>query len=261
MHASNRLTTLAVLALASLVAQAAVTEPTPSTLTLKFGAAQSHSSLTGAPSDETKWQPLFAADYQNGPYFLSTTRGAGYQLAAADWLTGFVALGVTLGRTEGKAKDAPHFVGMGKVRSAGSLNVGVDVAPLGEALHLSAVTMVSTDRDQGYSSRLGATLMFPVVQSITGYVDAGLTRADRKHAQTFYGVTTAQSLKSGNPIYTPKAGWVSSEASVGANWALSKQWSLDASVGRQQWRGVAASSPLYTKQRNPMASLSASYLF
>jgi MipA family protein len=236
-------------------------EEADSSLVLSLGAERSTSSLSGAATDKPTWSPSFGVDYTHGRFFASTERGLGYEFLKTDTFTAFGALGFSPGREAGKAKDSPRLVGMGKVKAAGLLVLGADYAPFGDLLHLNAVTLAATDRDQGYSARLGATVGFPVWGDISGFVDAGVTYGDRKHAQTFYGVTPAQAASSGNPAYTPKAGWTGAELAVGLSWSINKQWSADASVGRTQLRGIAASSPLFTRRNQPTASVSVSYAF
>lgn len=260
-----RFATFSRLALAACAASALTSvraaEDAGSSLVVSLGAERSTSSFGGTVTDKPKWSPTFGAEYANGRFFASTKRGLGYEFLKTDTFTAFGALGFSPGRKEGKTKDSPRLVGMGKVKAAGLLMLGADYAPFGDVLHLSAVTSAATNRDQGYSARFGATVGFPVWGDISGFVDAGATYGDRKHAQTFYGVTPAQAASSGNPVYTPKAGWTGAELAVGLNWKINKQWSADASVGRTQLRGVAASSPLFTRRNQPTASVAVSYAF
>jgi MipA family protein len=236
-------------------------EPDKTELVVTFGAERSNQSLSGASTLKPEWTPSFGLDYRDGRFFASTKQGIGYDLYKAHGLTVFGAGAFMPGRKEGKARDNPRLVGMGRIKTTGLILLGAAYAPFEDFIHLHATQMIATDRAQGSSTHLGATIGFPIWGPVNGYLDVGAQHADAKHAQTFYGVTPAQAARSGNRVYTPKSGWVGSDASVGVNWEIDKQWSLNAAVGRHQLRGVAVASPLFAKRIQPTASLTMSYSF
>lgn len=61
---------------------------------------------------------------------------------------------------------------------------------------------------------------------------------------TFFGVTRAQSLRSGLQTFDPGAGFKSVSAKIGTDIAVTPDWTLDASVGYSRLIGDAADSPL-----------------
>jgi outer membrane protein len=176
-------------------------------LTVTLGVERSRTSLTGGSTDKPEVSPLLGLDYRNGRFFASTQQGIGYEVVKTDGLTVFAAGGFLPGRKESKAgdkKDNPRLVGMGKVKASGLLAIGAAVSPFGEVVQLSGTVLKSTDSKQGLTAVFGAGTGFPIWGPVSASVSVGATYADRKHAQTFYGVTAAQSVRSGNPVFTPR---------------------------------------------------------
>jgi outer membrane scaffolding protein for murein synthesis (MipA/OmpV family) len=233
-------------------------------LTVTLGVERSRSSATGESTDKPEVSPLFGLDYRSGRFFASTSQGIGYELWKTDLFSAFAALAFQPGRKESKAgdkKDNPRLVGMGRVQSSGLLMLGFGAAPLDGLVNLNAVLLKPTRSEQGLTAAFGAGVGFPVWGPVSGSVEVGATYADRKHMQTFFGVTSAQSLRSGNPVFTPKAGLMESTVSLGLNWEIDKQWSASASVGRMQRMGDAKKSPLFKTKNDTSASVSVSYRF
>lgn len=234
-------------------------------LTVTLGAERSRSSLLdGGRNDKAETSPIFGVDFRSGRFFASTEQGVGYEFVKSDWLTGFAALGYQAGRKEGRAgnkKDNQRLVGMGQVSGSGLWVAGFNAAPLGELVELSVVLLKSTRSEQGLTAIVGAGIGLPVWGPVNAYVEAGATYGDRKNNQTFFGVTAAQATRSGNPVFSPKAGFVGSKLSVGLEWEIDKQWSASASVGREQLMGEAKKSPLFLDRSDTTAALSVSYKF
>lgn len=229
-------------------------------LTISLGAELSTRSLTGKVSDKSKWTPSVGIHYRAGRFFASTERGIGYNLLQGGDLTGFVAIGVDPGRKAGDSKSSPRLVGMGKVESSALGMLGVSYQPLEGLVSLTAVQVSSTTRSQGSQTLINAAINFPVLgDKLTGYLSLGAAHADRKHAQTYYGVSPEQAARSGNPVYTARGGWISCDTSVGLNYAIDKNWSTSASVGRRERLGAAANGPLFVTQKTMVGSASVSY--
>ena len=128
-------------------------------------------------------------------------------------------------------------------------------------ISVSAALTTAAKRANGSFLTLGTSLGFPVYGKLYGSVDLTAELADRNYAQTYYGVTAAQSVRSGYRELRPKAGLISTSASVGLNYELTKEWSLGASLGATRLMGDAAKSPIFSKRTESSASLFASYVF
>lgn len=73
---------------------------------------------------------------------------------------------------------------------------------------------------------------------------AGVTAADARHLQSYYGVTPAQSLRSGYPVYQPAAGL--RDASAGVSWRseINARWATYLGASTSRLLGPAKRSPL-----------------
>lgn len=246
----------ALFSLSALPAAHADTNSAESTLSATFGAARSTSNLSGASTERPQWSPILGLEYTRGPFFASTQRGLGLQFSVAEGLGGFVAAAYSAGRKDGTAKDSPRLVGMGRIPGSPLLLAGAEFVTLGDALSLSVAAALPTKREQGSTVQLGATVGMPLSGALSASVSLAATYADRKHAQTFYGVTPQQAARSGNPVFTPGAGWIGHQASLGLNYSFDKAWSASASLGREQRTGDAAKSPLFPRRAATVAAIS-----
>ena len=230
--------------------------------TLSLGAERSNRSMFGDVSDKPKWSPIFEANYQKGRFFAGTQRGIGYNLLQESGFHAFVAAGADPGRKDGDRKDSPRLVGMGKIDGAALAIAGVGYSALDGLFKLNATHIASAKGSYGSQTVINAALAFPIWgDKLGGSVSLGATHADRKHAQTYYGVTAAQAARSGNRAYHAKAGWISCDLSVGLNYEIDKHWSASASIGRHEMRESAALSPLFSTKKSTVGAASITYRF
>jgi outer membrane scaffolding protein for murein synthesis (MipA/OmpV family) len=231
-------------------------------LTVSIGAERSHRSLTGAVSDKPRWSPSFGANYQKGRFFAGTERGIGYNVVQDGGFTAFVAAGADPGRKDGDRNDSPRLVGMGKIEGSALAIAGGGYQVLDGLINLSAMHLISSTRSHGSRTVLNAALNVPVWgDKVGGSLSLAATHADRKHAQTYYGVTPAQAARPGNPVFNAEAGWVSCDLSLAMNVEIDKHWSANASIGRRELIGSAEQSPLYANKKSNLGSVAVSYRF
>jgi outer membrane scaffolding protein for murein synthesis (MipA/OmpV family) len=246
----------------SSASHAASMSPEDKEFVVSLGAERTTRSLTGEVTDQPKWAPSIGISYRSGQFFASTERGLGYNVYQEGGLTGFVAIGADPGRKAGDRKSSPRLVGMGKVDSSALGMLGANYTAMDGLLSLTAVHVASTTRSQGSQTLINATVSFPLLgDKLTGYLSLGAAYADRKHAQTYYGVSAAQSAQSGNPVYAAKSGWVSCDTHVGVNYVLDKNWSAGASLGRHERLGAASQGPLFSTKKATVGATSVSYRF
>ena len=78
------------------------------------------------------------------------------------------------------------------------------------------------------------------------WLTAGLSTslASSRHHQTWSGVSAAQAVRSGYPVYTPGWGW--RDASIYTHWrqVLTDRWVVGAGLSMTTLLGPAADSPL-----------------
>jgi outer membrane scaffolding protein for murein synthesis (MipA/OmpV family) len=72
----------------------------------------------------------------------------------------------------------------------------------------------------------------------------GSTWADAKHMESYFGVSPAQSVRSGYSRYEAESGFKSVGISVGAVYNISENWDVMLMVNADQLLGDAADSPI-----------------
>lgn len=87
----------------------------------------------------------------------------------------------------------------------------------------------------------------PTLQSSMG---VGATWANRRYQQSYFGITPAQSLDSGHPVYEPGAGLRDISVNVGMRAELGPRWIGLVGLGANVLQGPAVDSPLVRKRVN-----------
>jgi MipA family protein len=151
-----------------------------------------------------------------------------------------VLTGYRIGRKE---SDAAVLHGLGDIK--GSL-VGGGFAKysFGSAFVRASVNQSLTGDDSGAVLRLAAGTKYALTERVTVTADLWADAANNTYMDTFFGVSSAQSLRSGLRTYDPGAGFKSLSAKLGTELALTPDWTLDASAGYSRLIGDAADSPL-----------------
>ena len=92
-------------------------------------------------------------------------------------------------------------------------------------------------------------------------LDAGLTFANRRYSNAFFGVGEDDSFRSGLAVY--EAGGGLKDAHLGArwNWTLAPSWMLSSSVQATRLLGSARLSPLVERPTNLTVSTAIAYRF
>jgi outer membrane protein len=84
---------------------------------------------------------------------------------------------------------------------------------------------------------------------------------DSKYMQTLFGVTPAQSLASGLPVYMPKSGFSQASLLLGSDYLLTKSWIVGARASFGQLEGDAGKSPITQKKAQNEAGIYFGYKF
>ena len=92
-------------------------------------------------------------------------------------------------------------------------------------------------------------------------VSAGVGFANRAYQQSYFGVTDAQSLASGNPAFRPDGGLKDVRIGARWNWALSPSWMLTSTLQATRLSGDARKSPLAERPDNLTVSTAFAYRF
>jgi len=218
-------------------------------------------------SDKLQAAPVLAIDYQmaNG-FYASTMRGIGYgQNFGRLQLNGALAYrGERTDKEEvnfGGRQGSDKLKGMGVIKGSATAVLGAGLTIMdGLVLGLQAEVPLS-HRENGSRSSLGLTYTLLNDQANNVSVSGGANFADKKYAQTYYGVTASQSARSGFKEFAAKAGVF--EATFSTSWQhrLNQQWCVTSMLGVSRLTRDAAKSPIVFRKTSPTAAVYASYAF
>ncbi len=104
---------------------------------------------------------------------------------------------------------------------------------------------------EGIMSDLSADFVVPVAPKLTLSGGPRLTLATAKALEPYFGITPAQSIASGLPVYSPSGGVRSYGVGGLARYTLSPQWSTHMFIEYERLTGSVADSPLVTLNGNP----------
>lgn len=256
--------TLTLLSLCAFSAKSFAQEaaPTDKGDTMLAGIGLAHvPEYAGADKSRVLPLPFFEKTFSNG-VFLSTHRGIGYGAALGDFKLS-AALGYDAGREDHRESyfsGSDALKGMGKINGSviAVLSVGYQLGSTG--LSLSTKQNLA-HREYGNTYTLG--METPIYSSASDQFGFGASAeyADRKHMQTYFGVSAAQSLSSGYRAYTPKAGFSSVAASVNWTHVIDSNWIVRSAVGVNRLAGDAADSPLTQRKTTPVLMTAFVYKF
>ncbi|MFB9242303.1 MipA/OmpV family protein [Massilia antarctica] len=92
-------------------------------------------------------------------------------------------------------------------------------------------------------------------------LSADLTLVNGSYNRSYFGVTEAESLRSGNDAYAPGGGLKDVALAARWNWALSPSWMLGSGVRAARLQGDARRSPLVERPNNVTVSTGLAYRF
>lgn len=255
---------LALPALLPLLAQAEDAKPAGNVLTLGGGIAVGP---RYSGSDENQVAPVLGIDYAmaNG-FYASTLRGLGYG-HSIDKLTLNAAIGARGERKEkdtqkfGGSSGSPKLRGMGDIKASATAMFSASYA-LTDAIEVSTrLELPISHRENGKTLNLGASGVLYNQGRDTVTLSGGVNFGDAKYNQTYYGVSEAQSDRSGYRVYKPKSGLY--EAEIGISWQrkLDKNWAVTTMVGASTLLGDAKNSPIVFRKTSPTGALYATYSY
>lgn len=216
-------------------------------------------------SSETRVGALPTFSASHGRWQIGATPGAGAPLGVnytlmqdGPWRLG-VGVGTGLGNPR-NAKDTSNFSKLGTIEQTtlGSLSGSYTEGAL--AANASIVSDVGGN-GQGTRAMLDVMYRTRPTDRLSLSVGPGLTWMDSRYASTYYGVSDTQSANTGYAAYQAGAGVSALRLSAGADYQLTRDWSLSAKLGLTQLQGDAASSPTVDKKNQTSYGLFANYRF
>ena len=188
---------------------------------------------SGAPDGTGQSGPLGAVDVRAlDDFSLALVRHSGFSAGPL--------LGYRFGRDE---TDALRLRGLGDI-DGGLVAGGFARYDFGREFVRVSLHQQVSGSDTGYLVRLAAGTRLPVTPGLLLKADLISDIASQDYMSAYFGVTPAQAARSGLRTYDPGAGFKSVGGTLGAEYKLSQDWTLLATVGYSRLVGDAASSPV-----------------
>lgn len=210
----------------------------------------------GASTKRTRLAPLFSLRY--GDRLFVGPLGVG--VVAVRW-KGFRA-GPVLGYQRGRsASDDPHLAGLGDIAAAATAGLFGTYARGPLSVSVTARQAISHATD-GLSGLLQVNLRHVFVGART-FVSLGpdLEFGSGEYERTWFGISPAQSLASGLPVYSPRGGIDRVGLHAGLTHRASEHilWRVFARVS--DFRGDAAQSPIIERRVQLVVGAGLAYHF
>lgn len=165
--------------------------------------------------------------------------------------------GYRLGRDD---EDARRLRGLGDID--GGLVAGVFAKyGMGPFFVRGSLHHGLTGDDTGTVYRLGAGSRHRLSERLIVKSDLTLDIADDTYMRTYFGVSAVQSARSGLRVHETGAGAKSANVTLGAEYALTRDWTIHVSAGYTRLLGDAADSPIVEATDRLDGRLGLSYSF
>lgn len=212
----------------------------------------------GASVYRTEAGPVINVRYRDIA-FASVGEGFGVNLLHGDHYRAGVALGFDLGRYE--SQDLDHLKGLGDIPRAPLVRVfGSYVISKSFPLVIRADARQIIGGPDGLLGDVEAYLPLPgSSKKLIMFAGPSITFADHRYVQKEFGVTPAQALASGYPVFDVHGGTNAVGLGFSATRFLTDHWLVNLDAAINHLRGSADESPITQKARQRALSLSVAY--
>ncbi|MCC8392705.1 MipA/OmpV family protein [Paraburkholderia sp. MMS20-SJTR3] len=213
----------------------------------------------------TKWEVVPAVSVNYDRFFLGANPDAASVLALGAYLyrdsNWRVGAAITYDFIEPRSEsDDARLHGLGDVkRTAHAELFGVYTYQF-----VTARASVLTDiagNDRGTVATFDLLGRYEPIPQLTLSAGPGLTWASSKYNETYFGVTSEQSARSGLPTYSAGSGLNQVRFSINGVYRIAARWNVGASASFAWLRGDATDSPITQKTSQITYGLFANYLF
>jgi outer membrane scaffolding protein for murein synthesis (MipA/OmpV family) len=223
-------------------------------------------------SRHTRVQPVLGGEVYWRPGVGASVAMGSRGLVWTPWQTtaGSASLGLSVdpGRVdddERKLTPAGLRPGSADLRGMGEVKMTALVSASG-SLALGPVSLTGALRQAVASHRgtlveAGLALPWQLHRHAKLTLTPGVTWADRRHMQAYFGVTPQQSAASGYAPFDAGAGVKSQQLVLDFDMAFSRHWHLQALLRAQRLSGDAADSPITQRTRQASGLLALRYEF
>jgi len=217
----------------------------------------------GSEDSQVVAVPLVTANY--GRLFVGGTPGAGFPVGVGfnivqddTWRFG-VALGAETSKPR-KASDAPLLYGWGDIPETALGSVFASWSHDWLTVRGFLVSDIGGNQ-QGTRLAIDVEGKYLVNERFALSAGPGITWANGNYTQTFYGISPQQSLIAGVSAYRAGSGLNTVRFTVGAQYQLTAQWGIGASVAVAWLQGDAKNSPITEDKTQNTYGVFASYRF
>jgi len=221
------------------------------------GALVAGTEYRGSDQRRTLLVPLLDYQWANG-WFAGVTNGVGVNLSSSpQWQYG-VRLVLDMGRSESRSNA---LRGLGDIDTQAEASVFANYATAGGLFYSSTLRYGSGNEGKGLVVDLGAGHSTQLAPQWRLGMGVGLTLTNAEHMQAYFGVTSAQSLRSGYRAYTAGSGIRDVRANVALTHLFNRRLSATLAVSASSLQGDAKRSPLARQDTTLSGVLGVGYSF
>jgi outer membrane scaffolding protein for murein synthesis (MipA/OmpV family) len=200
-----------------------------------------------------KNDPTLNVNYETAQGFASMQNGFGVWLVRDELFKVGVSVNYMLGRQE---KADARYAGMGNVAGTAMSYVWTEWQPIKDAITVYGNAGHSSRSASGTLAQWGATLGFPVLNQVNGFVDVSRYWASQRYVQQYYGVSQSQSQTSHYAVFNAHtSGTLYANAQVGFAIELDRDMDLIAAVGRSTASAMLMESPVLNQKSQTLSAL------
>jgi outer membrane scaffolding protein for murein synthesis (MipA/OmpV family) len=212
---------------------------------------------SGSDAPSVSVMPALEYQWANG-WFAGTNRGVGYNFSKDPALQYGLGLGLDFGRRE--SATGP-LAGMGSIEAKVEYGAFLNYAPDRHWRLSSVLRYGSGDTGLGATANFGANYAMDIAPKWRLDWGVSTSWANSKTMQSYFGVSTAQSLQSGHSVYSPSAGLRDVASSLNLSYQVTPKISVSGGLKATSLIGDARNSPIVTSPQSISGNLSVGYAF
>lgn len=210
-------------------------------------------------SDESRVRLLPSIDYQWGNgFFAGTQNGLGYNASTLPFMAYGARITADFGRGENRSAA---LQGLGDIQPRPALGVFFNFSPARTVLLQSSLRYGSGNDREGLLMDFGASWGTALSPGLRLGANVATSWANANHLQSYFGVDTLQSARSGYALFTPGAGLKDVRLGASLAYRIAPAWSLVGSVSYAELLGDARQSPIVREKGTTAGVLALGYSF
>ncbi|MDE1185459.1 MAG: MipA/OmpV family protein [Pantoea sp.] len=214
-------------------------------------------------SDKRRWQLVPLVQARDGAFFIDSQKGVGYDLQSDSGLYLEHTLGYDLGRSERNSDwrdGSDRLNGMGNIKATvnTAVAIGWSVSPW---LTLEGKATLPLSDSQGVNYQTSATLIPLQTSTDTVAFSTAALFGDSRYMNTLYGVSAAQSRRTGYTQYQAPGGFYGADTSLTWSHQFTPHWGSLISADYIWLDKHAKESPIVFRRNEAALTLGVLYTF